>query len=269
MSESGELLEQMEHAGHAGGEHAHGEGRALAKHIGITMALLGVLLAICSALVASTRTDQIVTMVQQAAASIKAQSVSTKYRSEMSHLQALHAAMPNEKEFKATEAELQKLNEQMGATEAAHLLRGVRLEGSEILNTVTPTKEDVLRFARIVRKLEQKREAAQEWAESFEPSVEVHAEATEHYEWGQLAAEIGIIMASIALLLGSRKAWLTSVAIGLLSIGILSWTGAVTHRHLRAVQQKIIDVHAQYHSLDIEASERADDEKLLEEIEKQ
>ncbi|MEO8800799.1 MAG: hypothetical protein ABI551_23110, partial [Polyangiaceae bacterium] len=63
MSGATELLEQMEHAGHAGHSgHGHGGGGGHdaggpGKAIGITMALLGVMLAFCAAMVGSERTE--------------------------------------------------------------------------------------------------------------------------------------------------------------------------------------------------------------------
>ena len=48
--EVNEFVEHMEHAAHASHE-GHGGSKNLGKYIGITMALLGVMLALCAALV--------------------------------------------------------------------------------------------------------------------------------------------------------------------------------------------------------------------------
>ena len=83
MSGATELLEQMEHAGHAGGhgDHGHGGGdQNSGRAIGITMALLGVMLAFCAAMVGSERTELISTMVEQANKWGIYQSETTKFR---------------------------------------------------------------------------------------------------------------------------------------------------------------------------------------------
>ena len=81
MSEVTELMENMEHAGHGGGHGDHGGGKkSIAKYVGITMAVLGVLLALCSAMVGGTRTELIATMVQRTNVAMKYQAVSTKFR---------------------------------------------------------------------------------------------------------------------------------------------------------------------------------------------
>lgn len=87
---SHEIHEQIEHAGHA----AH-DGSHLPQFIGITIAILGVLMALCSAQVGEARTELIATMVEENTAKAKFTAVSNKYRALQAQLQQLHAAMPN------------------------------------------------------------------------------------------------------------------------------------------------------------------------------
>src|SRR5579872_2222296 len=67
-----EIHEQIEHAGHAGGK--------FAQWIGITVAILGVLMALCSAQVGAARTELIATMVEENGAKARFLTVSNKYR---------------------------------------------------------------------------------------------------------------------------------------------------------------------------------------------
>ena len=91
MSEAIELLEHMEKAGHGGG-HGHGDGKAgPQKAIGVTMALLGVMLALCAALVGSARTQLIKTTVEQSNKWGVYQSESTKFRVIEADVEMLHA----------------------------------------------------------------------------------------------------------------------------------------------------------------------------------
>src|ERR1700722_7299028 len=100
MPEASELMEQMEYAGHGGGQ---------GKLIGLTMALLGVFLALCSALVGGSRTELIASMVEQTGASLKYQTVSTKYRMVEANLVQLHSLLPDPKVFKESADEIKRL----------------------------------------------------------------------------------------------------------------------------------------------------------------
>ena len=55
-----EIVEHIEHAAHGG----HGAGGGASRYIGITMALLGVMVAFCSAMVGAQRTELIKAMVE-------------------------------------------------------------------------------------------------------------------------------------------------------------------------------------------------------------
>src|SRR5579864_242838 len=99
MGGATELLEQMEHAGHAGhGGHGEGHGAGPGRQIGITMALLGVMLAFCAAMVGSERTELIKTMVEQANKWGMYQSETTKLRTIEADLEMLRALTPSKEE---------------------------------------------------------------------------------------------------------------------------------------------------------------------------
>src|ERR1700678_1729946 len=69
-----EIHEQIEHAGHEGGS------SYLPQFIGITIAILGVVMALCSAQVGAARTELIATMVEENAAKGRYTAVANKYR---------------------------------------------------------------------------------------------------------------------------------------------------------------------------------------------
>src|SRR5438552_1346767 len=97
-----ELIEKMEEAGHAaqghGGGHGDGKGGP-GKAIGITMAILGVMLAFCAAMVGSARTDLIRATVEQSNLWGVYQAESTKYRVMQADYEMLHALTPNKAEL--------------------------------------------------------------------------------------------------------------------------------------------------------------------------
>src|SRR5690348_12401874 len=98
MSEASELLEHMEHVGHSGGGHGHDNKGGPGKLIGVTMAVLGVLLALCAAMVGSERTELIRTMVEQSTKWGIYQSETTKFRVIEGDLEVLKALTPSKEE---------------------------------------------------------------------------------------------------------------------------------------------------------------------------
>ena len=77
-------LEHAEHTGHAGGghdgTHGHGGTQRSGKLIGLTMGLIGVLIALCAALVGGERNEMSRSMIEQTQATSDATSASIKYR---------------------------------------------------------------------------------------------------------------------------------------------------------------------------------------------
>lgn len=268
------------HGAHAPAGHAapaaHGAGHPdnLGRNIGMTMAVLGVLLAFSSASVGGERTEFVGTMIQQTAATGQLQSVATKHRVLQAQLQQLHASMPRQPEFDRNKAELVKLEAELVKLEdeqklghtLSETVRALRFETNKIVNTVAPTKDDLLRFARLVKKYSHEREACEEWAESFESCVQLHEAAAERYELATLAAEIGIVMASIALLLQNRKTWVIAMIFGAASISVLAITGTRTHLALAATEHKIHEAKAAYAKVSESGDEEIEDEKLLKEV---
>src|ERR1700722_2058154 len=132
MPEASELMEQMEYAGHGGGQ---------GKLIGLTMALLGVFLALCSALVGASRTELIASMVEQTGATLKYQTVSTKYRMIEANLVQLHSLLPDPKVFKDSGDQIAALEKSLSQPDVVgNQIMAQRIK--EILTTVTPTHTD-------------------------------------------------------------------------------------------------------------------------------
>jgi Domain of unknown function (DUF4337) len=258
MAEVDELAEHIEHAGHAG---------SLGKYLGITMACLGVLLALCAALVGGQRTELIATMVEQTNASMKYQAISTKYRVLLAQLRQLHALNPDAERFQQWDDESRKLVGQISSADVARAARVNRLENAKNLNAEIPTHEDLVGFATVIRALDTEKEAALEWSESYESATQVHSMAAEHYEWAQLACEIGIVVASIALLFMSRPAWLAALVLFATAVVIVSITFVSVSSQLHGAEQKIHDANQRFVGLNGEQRDKEADEELLKSVE--
>ncbi|MBF0500271.1 MAG: DUF4337 family protein [Candidatus Riflebacteria bacterium] len=243
MENGTELLEHMEHAAHAGGHEDHHEhkephdtGRRPADRfptfVGITMAMLGVLLAFSAAKVGGERTELVKTMVEQQHAHAKYQAQDIKHRTAVISLRQNHATLASGA-LELFENQLRKIEEEsipevqknpgaaVGVTTA---IRSVRLLGHNLLEKLTPKSEDMILIAKTVNRYYAEAQAASAWVESFNPVINAHLEGQESYELSQLFAEVGIVMASIALLLRVRAVWIISILLGIYSLGNMGKT---------------------------------------------
>jgi hypothetical protein len=278
MSKTTEVLEHMEHVGHAGhGDHGDGHGHegdadkpkkpSLSKFVGITMAVLGVLLAICSALVGEARTELIAKMVEKTNVTTRYQAVSTKFRLLQANLQQMNALLPADPvKFKQLEGQLADAQARVTG-DAQPLAAMVRASHDQTIMAVVPTTADLKRFVEIARAYKAESKAAYTWKESFNDLIEGYEHAGHHYEWGMLAAEIGIIIASIALLLGSRLAWLGSVGLGALCVVIVAITNVAARSTTHRGEEAVTAGRAAYHAASSEDRTEVADEALFKSIE--
>ena len=267
-----EIHEQIEHAGH-GGHGEHGSSR-LPQIIGITVAILGVLMALCSAQVGAARTELIATMVEESAAKARYTAVANKYRNLQAQLQQLHAAMPDQGFHKGKNEELQHLVAEVKNDDTKKGIKATGLHTDRILNTVTPTVADVERFLTLIRATHQESEAAKEWSESYRDAVKVHENTAGRFELAMLAAEIGIVIASVGLLLSRQKPFAmgtlgTAIVLGLISMSVATITKATNAQALHGAEEKIATSEKDFGNMNKDKQAFEDDEKLEKQIEEE
>lgn len=213
--------EIVEHASpqphHQGGMH---------RWIGLTTALLSILIAVCSSQANAVRTDFIARMVEEDGTTVRLQNVSTKYILLQAQLQHIHAMMPDPPSYLSIEASLQALEKSKMNEETAKVVQALRLSTRKLLEAVMPSSADVQHFAKLIRGYRAELEAAKKWADSYTPVIEVLQVATSRMETAQLVSELAVILASLALMTGnvrwlSRSMWMASIALGIVSIIIL------------------------------------------------
>jgi Domain of unknown function (DUF4337) len=241
MSGLHELAEKIEHTAHGGGHGDHG-GKASGTHIGITMAILGVMLALCSALVGAQRTLLVATMVTQSTKWGEAQAETTKFRVVEADLELLKSISPKKDEIRKVEETLRMKRAPNGKADdedTAEIKDLIASSTEDMADLLTPDPDEVTRFKKLARTYERDLREAKEDAEAYDGANEAHQEAAEHYEWAQLAAEVGIVVASIALLLSSRALWMASLVLGAACAGTLGVTFLQTRSALAQAEQRI------------------------------
>src|SRR6185312_12502090 len=108
-------------------------------------------------------------------------------------------------------------------------------------DVLTPDPEDEARISGLRHRYAQDLAEAKEDAEAYDGAIEAHEKEAEGYERAQLCAEVGIVVASIALLLSSRLVWLVALAVGIGGLGIGVKTRMETSQALVAAEKKIED----------------------------
>jgi hypothetical protein len=263
MNQAHEVAEKIEHA-------AHGHGGGVSRLAGITMAILGVMLALCAALVGGARTELIATMVEQSNTFQKYQAQRMKHRVMVTQLATLHALSPSHRDLLVFEHRLADIHPSSGrpdGEDVAEMKASLDLVTKSLVQILEPRAADQSRLLAMAKRYVEETEAASRWAESYQPAVEAHSAAAEHFELGQLAAEIGIVIASVALLLGSRPAWYVSLVFGAACAIMLTSTFVTTRAKVRHAEEETASTKTAYQALR-KASGEDDEREILEEVEK-
>ncbi len=228
----GHALHQAEHIAHSKHhDNGHG-GDKLGIYIGVTMAILGVLLALCSALVGSERTKLVQQLVAQQNAHAKYQAQDVKHRVAFLSLTQVHATTFT------------------GAVGSAPVVN----------------KADVLSLVNSVKRYLAESVLAKEWTNAYDATIAAHMHAQEEFEHGLLLSEIGIVIASIALLMQRRLPWIFSIVLAAACIFVLVKTQLHVSAEVKAASANIASTQAKY-----EATRKANkttdaEEQLVKEI---
>ncbi len=272
MPELHELVEHIEHAkgghggegaGHGGGHGGgHAGGHATGRAIGISMAILGVMLAFCAARVGAARTELIATMVEQSNKWSLYQTETMKLRVIEADLEMLHAITPSKAEVAKFERELKEVKRVSGKAddEDTQELKGaIELSTKEIADVLSPDPEDEAHFKKLAARYDHDVKEAKEDAECYDDKIKAHFEAAEWYERAQLCAEIGIVVASVALLLSSRVIWAIALVFGIGCGGIIARTYVHTSSLIESAEKKIEEAQKRTEFLETEEDEGGGD----------
>ncbi|HEX4478844.1 MAG TPA: DUF4337 family protein [Polyangiaceae bacterium] len=247
VHELAEKIEHVAHSEHPGGHGGHGgpdqpKGKASGRVVGITMAVLGVMLAFCSAQVGAQRTELMRAMVMQSTKFGFYQGETTKFRVISADLELLKSISPKPDEIKKVEDTLRTKRGAAGKgddEDTAEVKELIASATEDMADLLTPDPEEITRFGKMSRSYKRDMLEAKEDAEAYEGVIDAHHESAERFELAQLAAEVGIVVASIALLLSSQFMWIAAVVLGLGCAGTLGFTFVETERALSAADAKI------------------------------
>jgi hypothetical protein len=233
-----EIVEHIEHAAHGG----HGAGGGASRYIGITMALLGVMVAFCSAMVGAQRTELIKAMVEQSTRMGTYQTETMKFRAMSANSELLKALSPAKDEIQKIETTLRTKRGAGGLKDdedTAELKDLISSSVEDLADLLTPDHAVIVNFAKTARTYERDMKEAKEDADSYDKMIEARQDAAEGYERALLAAEIGIVIASVALLLANRMVWGISLFLAIACVGTAGYTFSASRHQVAAAQDKI------------------------------
>src|SRR5262249_34918373 len=157
-------------------------------------------------------------------------------------LEMLRALTPSKEEAAKLDATLRGKRAASGRADDEDTAEIKDLVASSIDDTadlLAPDPEDVTHFEELAKRYKRDEAEAKENAEAFDGAIEAHELAAEWYERAQLAAEIGIVIASVALLFGSRRIWALSVLCGVVGLGTIGYTFQTTSARMAVAERKI------------------------------
>jgi predicted histidine transporter YuiF (NhaC family) len=198
-------------------------------HIGLTMALIGVLIALCAAMVGSHRSALTRAMIEQTEAH-------SDYRGESAKLRIVMVGLEN-------------------------LRGGLSLDSAGAAQL--PLSK---RFLRLCLDYSKERDFAKACVDSYQPVIDTHFNAVDGYENAQLVAEIAIVIALIAVLLSNRPAWLISILLAVICIGMLTSTWLNTRRAVAHTLANIRKSEYAYQQLRRAHLGANQDERTVEEV---
>jgi len=199
------------------------------KHIGLTIALIGVLIAFCAAMVGSEQNRLTRTMTEQTQANSDYSGASIKLRVVMDDLENLR---------------IRSLPESMAAKPLP----------------------DLKRFLRLYVDYRRERDFAKKLADTYQPAIEAHFDAAEGYHNAQLFAGIGIVVASLAVLLSNWTAWVLSILLAVISVGLITSTFLKTRHTVSNAVENIRQAENVYQELRKAHLAANGDERILEEL---
>lgn len=229
------------------------------------MALMGALVAACTALIGSSRSAAIGTKVQQSNAAGEYQSASTKYRVILSNLQQLHALLPEDPGFEENAKNVAEAAEKSVVDRSMGQL--VQAQTGRILNQVSPSRSDALRMVSLARTYKQERDVTRAWQRSYDAEIGAHDHASHHFEYAFLSVEFALVLCSVALLLTSRNMWRAAVVVAVLGTGYTGKCALGYRSELRAAERQIATSEAAFKALD-RSTRSSEDDTLLQDIER-
>ena len=135
---------------------------------------------------------------------------------------------------------------------------------SSSIGANVPDQTVLKRFLRLYLDYSQERSLSSKWAGAYQPLINAHFDAAEAFEHAQLIAEIGIVLASLAVLLSNRPAWLAALGFAAICIALISVTALNTSHKVARASQRVEHEEEAYKDLRMAHMGTNEDEATVE-----
>jgi hypothetical protein len=223
--EAADHSEQIDNANHDSRSHN------FTKFIGVTIALIGVLIVLTGDLESTQKDDFIRTMIDQSRVHSNYAGYSVKYRMIM--------------------MEMEKARMAISTTSGGGIADPKKLP------------IELNRLLGLYSYYSKERKLAREWSESFDALITAHFDAASDYSVAVLLAEVGIVLASLGILFSSRLAWLASIVIAVLCIVQASVTWVHSTKMIHSATAGVTKSEAAFKDLRKDHLETYEDEMTV------
>jgi len=226
-----EAMDHSEHIHHADHET---ENHKFSKFMGVTIAIIGVLIALNGDLESNQKDDFIRTMIDQSRVHANYAGYSVKYRMIMLEM------------------------------EKARMTVSPASGGGIADSKKSPI--ELNRLLGLYSYYSKERKLAREWSESYDAQITAHFDAASGYDKAALLAEVGIVLASLGILFSSRIAWLASIVLAVLCIGQASATWVHSTKAIDSATAGVTKAEAAFLDLRKNHLETREDEMTVEAV---
>ena len=220
--------EHIHHTGHDSGN------RQFTKFMGVTIAIIGVLIALCGDLESNQKDDFIRSMIDQSRVHANYASYSVKYRMIMMEMEKARVAVSP--------------------------ASGGGIADSKKLPI------ELNRLLGLYSYYSKERKLALEWSESYDALITAHFDAASGYEKAVLLAEVGIVLASLGILFSSRIAWIASIVLALLCFAQASFTWVHSTKTIHSATAGVTEAEATFKDLRKDHLETHEDEMTVDAV---
>ena len=241
----------------------------LPTYIGILIAVLGVVLAFAASKGGSASTDLVTTMISQQHAHSKYESQDIKHRGVVNVLRQMHAGIPVDDADDILDEDLRHLEARVRAKgkvaeppkhagakdeegeggSGIDSIESARILGRHMFESFTPEPKDAISLADAVTRYYAQAQAADAWPKTYDALAEAHSNAGSGYDRSMLLAEIGIVIASVALLLKRKIPFVAATCLGVASIAVIAMTWTAANRDIADATAKIAVAQKGYDDL--------------------
>jgi hypothetical protein len=196
-------------------------------------------------------------MITQSHAHAKYESQDIKHRGVVNVLRQMHAGIPPDDsddllddDLKALEARVRDDSKAGSSSEGMlEAIESARILGKHMFASFTPEPKDAVSLADAVTRYYNQAQAADAWEKTYDELTAADSDAGEGYDRSMLAAEVGIVVAAVALMLKRKVPFLAACALGVVCVALMAKTWVAQDKAVDAATAHVAAAEKAYNDL--------------------